>query len=137
MPILAAVDKDPGIANVIETAAEVATALDQELIVLHVVPESEDVDKARAQVEEIVAETLGDREYTLRVTGESSGSARKDMPSGRMANTVLRIAEDLDASYLVLGSRKRTPVGKVMLGSVAQLILVNADMPVITVEQAK
>lgn len=135
MPVLAAVDKDPGIEAVIATADELATALDQELIILHVVPESERVENARSQVEQYVRDTLGDKEgVTLRIKEETP---ERDMPSGRMANTILQVADDVGASYIVVGSRKRTPIGKVMLGSVAQLVLVNADVPVVTVEQAK
>ncbi|MFB6081042.1 MAG: universal stress protein [Haloferacaceae archaeon] len=135
MSILAAIDRDPGIEKVIETADELATGLDEELIFLHVVSEGNQVDKARSEVEGILEDVLGSMEgVELRV---AEAMSRRDVPSGRMADRILKTADDVDARYIVVGSRKQTPVGKVMLGSVAQLVLVNAKVPVVTVEQTE
>ncbi|PSQ23858.1 universal stress protein [Halobacteriales archaeon QS_8_65_32] len=133
MTILTAIDKDPGCEGVVSTAQELATGLGRELIVLHVVPESENVANAREGVERIVSDAVGDTDgVTLQVVSER---ARRDAPTGRTAGHVLDVAEDLDPDYIVIGSRKRTPLGKVLLGSVSQLVLTNADVPVVTVEQ--
>jgi nucleotide-binding universal stress UspA family protein len=47
------------------------------------------------------------------------------------------VAEELDPDYIVIGSRKRTGLGKILLGSVSKLVLANADTPVVTVEQTQ
>lgn len=133
MSLLAAVDTDRGADAVVSTGHELASALNEELIVLYVVPESENRDRKREEIEGIVAEAVGDDEAVdLRLIDQPSG---RDVPSGRTATGILDIAEETDARYIVVGSRKRTPIGKVMLGSVAQLVLINAEVPVVTVEQ--
>ena len=63
--------------------------------------------------------------------------ARRDLPTGRTANHILQVAEDIRPDYIVIGSRKRTGLGKILLGSVSKLILANADVPVVTVEQTR
>jgi nucleotide-binding universal stress UspA family protein len=47
------------------------------------------------------------------------------------------VAEEIGPDYIVIGSRKRTGLGKILLGSVSKLILSNADVPVVTVEQKR
>lgn len=135
MPILAAIDTDRGAEAVVSTGYELSTALGEDLTVLYVVPEASDPDRERAEVEEIIASAVDDPDsITLRFMDQPSG---RDVPSGRTAQGILGVADDLEASYIVVGSRKRTPIGKVMLGSVAQLVLINAEVPVVTVEQAR
>lgn len=50
---------------------------------------------------------------------------------GDPTEAVLEVASDLDVDVIALGGRKRTPVGKVLFGSVAQAVLLNADRPVL------
>ena len=40
----------------------------------------------------------------------------------------------LDAELLVIGARRRSPVGKLFLGSVTQSIILHADVPVLVVK---
>jgi nucleotide-binding universal stress UspA family protein len=47
---------------------------------------------------------------------------------------VLEVAEEVSAGLVVIGLRRRTPVGKLLLGSVAQRILLGADCPVLAVK---
>jgi nucleotide-binding universal stress UspA family protein len=47
------------------------------------------------------------------------------------------VADELSASLNVIGLRRRTPVGKLLLGSVAQRILLGAGCPVLAVKPAE
>ena len=47
---------------------------------------------------------------------------------------VLDVAESERASLIVIGLRRRSPVGKLLLGSVAQTILLQANCPVLAVK---
>ena len=50
------------------------------------------------------------------------------------AEDLIGIAEDSDADLIVIGLRRRTPVGKLILGSNAQRILLDAPCPVLAVK---
>ena len=50
------------------------------------------------------------------------------------AEELIGIAEDCDADLIVIGLRRRTPVGKLILGSNAQRILLDAPCPVLAVK---
>ncbi|TDL32121.1 universal stress protein [Arthrobacter nitrophenolicus] len=49
------------------------------------------------------------------------------------ATDILDIANSREAAMIVLGLRRRSAVGKLLLGSTAQSILLNADCPVLTI----
>jgi nucleotide-binding universal stress UspA family protein len=59
---------------------------------------------------------------------------RQTPHSGDAADEVLRVAQEVDASVVVIGLRKRSAVGKLLMGSVAQRILLDADRPVLAVK---
>jgi nucleotide-binding universal stress UspA family protein len=50
------------------------------------------------------------------------------------AEDVIAVAEEVHADIIVIGLRKRTPVGKLILGSNAQRILLEAPCPVLAVK---
>ncbi|MGQ4556289.1 universal stress protein [Halobellus sp. GM3] len=52
---------------------------------------------------------------------------------GEPVEEVLAEADRRNASYLVVGGRKRSPTGKALFGSKTQSILLEADLPVVTV----
>lgn len=49
---------------------------------------------------------------------------------GDPAETILQVADDEDADTIVMASGDRSPVGKVLFGSVTQGVLLDADRPV-------
>lgn len=73
-----------------------------------------------------VRELLGESgvPYTLdqRVTGHGG------------AADLLDLARERSASVIVIGLRRRTPTGKLLFGSAAQQILLEADAPVLAVK---
>jgi len=50
------------------------------------------------------------------------------------ADEVLQAAEDARADLVVIGLRHRSPVGKLLLGSTAQRVLLDARCPVLAVK---
>lgn len=57
------------------------------------------------------------------------------MDSGHeAAEDLLDVAAREDAELIVIGLRRRTPVGKLILGSNAQRILLDASCPVLAVK---
>ena len=54
--------------------------------------------------------------------------------SGRAGQQLLDEARRIDAELIVIGVRRRSPVGKLVLGSVAQDVLLGAVCPVLAVK---
>ena len=50
------------------------------------------------------------------------------------ATDLLEVAEEVNADLIVIGLRRRSPVGKLLLGSNAQKILLEASIPVLAVK---
>jgi nucleotide-binding universal stress UspA family protein len=50
------------------------------------------------------------------------------------AEEILDAADRLDAALVVLGIRRRTPVGKLLMGSTAQRVLLQCPCPVLSVK---
>lgn len=51
-----------------------------------------------------------------------------------LSGALLRLVASVDADLLVIGARRRSPVGKALLGSVAQTVILEADIPVLVVK---
>lgn len=54
--------------------------------------------------------------------------------TGDPADDLVSVATELDAQMIVIGLRRRSPVGKLILGSNAQRILLDAPCPVLAVK---
>ncbi|MGY1643270.1 universal stress protein [Geodermatophilus sp. SYSU D00703] len=59
---------------------------------------------------------------------------RQAAHEGDLSDEVVRVADEADASVIVIGLRRRSPVGKLLMGSTEQRILLDADRPVLAVK---
>ena len=99
--------------------------------------------RARAEAELrdaelIVVHTSTDAEVAaLRTELAASGIAfeiKAAADSLDPAEELITTAEDSDAEFIVIGLRRRSPVGKLLLGSNAQRVLLDAACPVLAVK---
>jgi nucleotide-binding universal stress UspA family protein len=100
-----------------------------DLAVLHVV-ESIDPDREEAY-------RLGISDEIEKAVGAESGvSWRLHLATGGpdLSGALLRLVETVGADLLVIGARRRSPVGKALLGSVAQTVILEANLPVLVVK---
>lgn len=84
------------------------------------------IENAEADAADIARETLDE---TLDDWDEVTCQGRVGEP----VREILEEARRLDARYLVIGGRKRSPIGKAVFGSITQSILLEADRPVVAV----
>ncbi|GAA1364140.1 MULTISPECIES: universal stress protein [Brevibacterium] len=77
-----------------------------------------------------------DAERILAQASEHGVTARVEQPAHEddLVQTLNEWAEQEDADLIVIGLRKRSAIGKFILGSQAQRILLEADVPVLTVK---
>ena len=108
-----------------------------DLVVIHVV-ESLDNDIAeanRAGISDAVeaaleATALPDLRWDVRLV---AGGREVSEVSEALLDAVAQLAPEL----LVIGARRRSPLGKAFLGSVAQNIILDADVPVLVVKSPR
>lgn len=111
-----------------------------------------DTPPGHAAVEAAVAESSRERETVILVPAVRGDSApdvgevetrwpdiagRVEVERGDLgdpSDTVVQVAQRRDARLVVLGLRARTPVGKLVFGSTAQRILLDATCPVLAVK---
>lgn len=139
--VLVAVDDDEerAVAQA-ETLLSLPSAADEVSAVLLHVYEAIDLpadEGGSAYVEEVnrSLDDLRDPPGTVDIVADRLADASVDYERreavGDPAEAVLTAAADVDADAILLGSRKRTPVGKAVFGSVSQDVILGADRPVI------
>jgi nucleotide-binding universal stress UspA family protein len=100
-----------------------------DLAVLHVV-DSIDPDRQEAY-------RLGVSDEIEKVVGLDPGVAWQlhlATAGTDLAGALLELVRSVDADLLVIGARHRSPVGKALLGSVTQTLILEADLPVLVVK---
>jgi nucleotide-binding universal stress UspA family protein len=102
-----------------------------ELVVVHVV-ETLDLDVEDAQRNGLSTDVRA------AVAASGSGDVKWDIHlatgTDDIAGTVVQLANQYGAEVLVIGARRRSPAGKFLLGSSAQRIILDADVPVLVVK---
>lgn len=114
------------------TAVEWAQAQNTDLLVLHIVenddpqPSEDAVRLARGAVTNALADAGIEAEWTLHV---AAGAAD---PAGALVDLLI----ETGAETLVIGSKRRSPIGKFLLGSTVQRVVLDAPVPVLVVKAA-
>lgn len=133
--VLIAIDSDEQRAR---NVAEAVTALpgrsdDIEAVILNVFKEFEVTGEGSVRSADLYDETsfppsVGVAEERLSEAGIEATTRREH---GDPAESILAVADELDADIIVVGGRKQSPAGKVLFGSVTQSVLLAADRPVL------
>lgn len=101
-----------------------------DLAVLHIVSSALDADREEAY-------RVGVSDDIERAVGPDSDVSWKlhlQSVSGDIGEAVVELTDRLRPDLLVLGARRRSPMGKALLGSVAQTIILEASVPVLVVK---
>jgi nucleotide-binding universal stress UspA family protein len=144
-PILCAVDFSPDSRAALSWACDQAELAGASLIVLHVVHDpaaspgfyrevEEDWIRPMAEVaEEMMAEFMATARETrpdCAVLAAAETRLVPGLPPGR----IVEVARSVDARLVVIGSRGRTGLAHILLGSVAERVVQTAPMPVVVVK---
>ena len=111
-------------------AAEEAKIRNARLIVINSARGGRDFDEDDAVRSEEELNTVADQ---LRTAGIES-EVRQLVRGKDVADDLIDVAEETAADFIVIGLRRRSPVGKLILGSHAQRILLDAPCPVLAVK---
>ncbi|HEX5016019.1 MAG TPA: universal stress protein [Actinomycetes bacterium] len=77
-------------------------------------------------------QAIHDRLHAAGIEHDVRGLVRGKDP----ADDLIAVAEETSAELIVIGLRKRSPVGKLIMGSNAQRILLDAECPVLAVKRS-
>jgi nucleotide-binding universal stress UspA family protein len=128
MTILVAYAPRPEGQAALDSGLEIAKRRNERLVVVNASPGGTHEDPSLAdvadveRVEALLAQSGLEAEFKQFVRGKS--------PVAEIENLV----ESLNVTLLIIGLRKRSPVGKLILGSVAQDILLSVPCPVLAVK---
>ncbi len=110
----------------LRVAAEEALYRKEPLAVLRIVGGVDKPKEDPAVRDMVAAQLMGfpDLEWELHSAAEGTDTAV----------AILDLCDELDASLLVLGSRRRRPIAKLILGSTVQRVLLESMIPVLVVK---
>lgn len=131
MPIAVAQDDSAEGRAALLHAAREADFQQTPLAVLHVF----DASTPMATVEQLqneIGQTLwtagfGSLDWSLYTAVDETGRA----------TALVELTEKVNADLLVVGSRRRTPIGKFLLGSTVQRVVLDSPVPVLVVKAAE
>ena len=114
----------------LKRAAEEAQLRDARLVVVNSHRggrefDADDAIETEAQLEEVRS--------TLREAGVEN-EVRQLVRGMDPAEDLINVAKEVDAEFIIIGLRRRSPVGKLILGSNAQRVLLDAPCPVLAVK---
>lgn len=112
----------------LDKGIEIAARRQERLVVVNAIPGGSKEDPSMADVQDV--------ERVEKLLAESGIEATfKQFVRGKSAiEEIEEMVESLRVSVLIIGLRKRTPVGKLILGSVAQELLLSVRCPVLVVK---
>lgn len=145
MTVLAALGEKGGSDDIVSLAHDLATAYDDPLVFLHVIPEEDfrahkETIEGLPEVQDITVtqEANSAAQMAERIVGHVLGDVDRDRIEhrgrvGNPADEILGEARSLNPRYLVIGGRRRSPSGKAIFGSTTQRVLLQAEWPVVTI----
>jgi nucleotide-binding universal stress UspA family protein len=130
MTVLVAYVPRPEGQAALDKGIEVAKRRNERLVVVNASPGGSKEDASLADVQ--------DYERVQQVLSDSGlDTELKQFVRGKNAvEEIEGLVETLGASLLIIGLRKRSPVGKLIMGSVAQELLLSVSCPVLAVKAA-
>lgn len=112
----------------LQTGIEMSKSRNERLVVVNASPGGSGEDASKAdyldveRVEQMLVENGIDAEFKQFIRGKNA------------VEEIEALVDSVQASVLIIGLRKRSPLGKLIMGSVAQEILLSVSCPVLAVK---
>ena len=141
--VLIAMDYDQTSQKVAETGFSMATAMNAETILMHVISEQPVYYSAYTYMRELKVDILADlkistQEFlnkTKKLLGDDS--IKTILKEGEIAQTILQTAQDLKVDVIVMGTHSRKWLENIIMGSEAANVLKGTTIPLFIVPTKK
>jgi nucleotide-binding universal stress UspA family protein len=142
--VLSPTDFSPGAEPALRWASSIAKAFGAALVLLHVL----DLNIAAmaglppsmgmmTMTEDLLKQMRSEANAEMERLSKSYPDAKVLVREGSPRPAILEVAEELKADMIVMGTHGRTGLAHVFFGSVAEHVVRNAKVPVLTVRQSE
>ena len=128
MTILVAYVPRPEGQAALDKGIEIAKRRNEHLLVVNASPGGKKEDPSFADVQDF------ERVQQMLVDTGLSAELKQYVRGKNAVEEIEALVESLPISILIIGLRKRSPVGKLIMGSVAQELLLSVSCPVLAVK---
>ena len=141
--ILCAVDLSEHSASVAEYAATLAKALNASILVVYTAPSLSQYVGFHVPpntIENFVGEIVTGAEQSMKNFVEENFAgldARGQVLIGYAAEEILNRAKEENADIIVMGTHGRKGIDRILFGSVAEKVVKNANVPVLTIRPSE
>jgi nucleotide-binding universal stress UspA family protein len=136
-PVICAVDDSEGARAAARVALDLATRLDLRLVLVHVEPPTvvPGVSAAIAGQERLREAEIEHAQKLLTWLAEEEDLQKAELQAtiGNAADSVVALARELEAGFVVIGSHGRRGMRSAVLGSVSHAVATSAPCPVVIV----
>jgi len=116
--------------EVLKVAVRHAKAFDKTVVLVTSMKGGPDIPRQ----DFVNAEKLLTRAEAFFVESDVSTEGHMSVRGLEPGEDIVKIAEDNDAEEIIIGVKRRSKVGKLLFGSNAQYVILNAPCPVVTVK---
>jgi len=128
MTILVAYAPRPEGQAALDKGIEIAKRRNEQLLVVNASPGGNSTDVSKADLEDV------ERVRRLLLASGVDAEFRQFVRGKSAAEEIQDLVDTLPVSLLIIGLRQRSPIGKLIMGSVAQDILLSVACPVLAVK---
>lgn len=128
MTIVVAYAPRPEGQSALAKGIEIAKRRNEHLLVVNASPGGHSDDPSKSDVEDV------ERVQQLLLVAGIDAEFRQFVRGKSAVDEILALVDTLPVSLVIIGLRKRSPVGKLIMGSIAQDILLSVSCPVLAVK---
>ncbi len=130
MAIVVAVDHSERTPRIVDFAVEEAKLRNEKLLFIHSLFGEDKTSEKEIEAGEKLLDYVVSLAKSRGVEAEKHLLIRGRVPE----EDILEFADEVDATMIIIGVRKRRPAGKLLFGSVAQHVILHSKQPVVCIK---